>query len=132
MRVRENPRLAVQGVDAVPALNAWTPPHGAHGRGTVGCLDVYPDSRNVVPERVTLTVELRAAADASLTAMDSALRAACSMGGEEAGIAVVVEQVVWLPPQPFAAELIAAVQQGAGTLGLASMDVISGAGHEAV
>ena len=29
LSVRENLRLAAQGVDAVRALNAWTPPHGA-------------------------------------------------------------------------------------------------------
>ncbi|MFP3624409.1 ATP-binding cassette domain-containing protein, partial [Burkholderia sp. SIMBA_051] len=29
LSVRENLRLAAQGVDAVRALNAWTPPRGA-------------------------------------------------------------------------------------------------------
>ncbi|HEY2606822.1 ABC transporter ATP-binding protein [Paraburkholderia sp. RL18-103-BIB-C] len=33
LSVRENLRLAAQGVDAVRALNAWTPPHGALAHG---------------------------------------------------------------------------------------------------
>jgi N-carbamoyl-L-amino-acid hydrolase len=118
--------------DLIHAVNRIALDHAPHGRGTVGWLDVHPNSRNVIPGRVTLTVDLRAADDATLTAMDSALRAACSLAGEQAGIEVGVEQVVYFPPQPFAAELVGAVKQGADTLGFSSMDVISGAGHDAV
>ncbi|MFM0011122.1 Zn-dependent hydrolase [Paraburkholderia sediminicola] len=118
--------------DLIHAVNRIALDHAPHGRGTVGWLDVYPNSRNVIPGRVTLTVDLRAADDASLTEMDAALRAVCSTAGEKASITVDVEQVVYFPPQPFAADLVAAVQQGADTLGFSSMDVISGAGHDAV
>jgi N-carbamoyl-L-amino-acid hydrolase len=78
--------------------------------------------------RVTLTVDLRAADDAALTAMDAALRATCAA----AALPVDVEQVVYFAPQPFAAPLVAAVRDSAEALGLSSMDVISGAGHDAV
>jgi N-carbamoyl-L-amino-acid hydrolase len=118
--------------DLIHAVNRIALDHAPHGRGTVGWLDVHPNSRNVIPGRVTLTVDLRAADDASLTAMDAALCAACSAAGEKSGIAVDVEQVVYFPPQPFAANLVAAVKRGADALGFPSMDVISGAGHDAV
>jgi len=118
--------------DLIHAVNRIALDHAPHGRGTVGWLDVHPNSRNVIPGRVTLTVDLRAADDATLTAMDTALRAACSNAAGKAGIAVDVEQVVYFPPQPFAADLVAAVKRGADTLGFSSMDVISGAGHDAV
>jgi N-carbamoyl-L-amino-acid hydrolase len=118
--------------DLIHAVNRIALDHAPHGRGTVGWLDVHPNSRNVIPGRVTLTVDLRAADDTTLTAMDAALRAACSVAGKKSGIAVDVEQVVYFPPQPFAAELVGAVKQGADGLGLSSMDVISGAGHDAV
>jgi Acetylornithine deacetylase/Succinyl-diaminopimelate desuccinylase and related deacylases len=118
--------------DLIHAVNRIALDHAPHGRGTVGWLDVHPNSRNVIPGRVTLTVDLRAADDASLTEMDAALRAACATAGEKTGIQVDVEQVVYFPPQPFAADLVAAVQQGADMLGFSSMGVISGAGHDAV
>ncbi|MFM0211764.1 Zn-dependent hydrolase [Paraburkholderia sediminicola] len=118
--------------DLIHAVNRIALDHAPHGRGTVGWVDVHPNSRNVIPGRVTLTVDLRAADDASLTEMDAALRAACAVAGEKTGITVDVEQVVYFPPQPFAADLVAAVQHGADTLGFSSMDVISGAGHDAV
>ena len=118
--------------DLIHAVNRIALDHAPHGRGTVGWFDVHPNSRNVIPGRVTLTVDLRAADDASLTEMDAALRTACATAGEKTGITVDVEQVVYFPPQPFAADLVAAVQQGADTLGFSSMGVISGAGHDAV
>ncbi|WGS54277.1 Zn-dependent hydrolase [Paraburkholderia sp. D15] len=118
--------------DLIHAVNRIALDHAPHGRGTVGWLNVHPNSRNVIPGRVTLTVDLRAADDATLTAMDEALRAACSQASAQAGITVDVEPVVYFPPQPFAADLVAAVKQGADSLGFSSMDVISGAGHDAV
>ncbi|MDR6391364.1 Zn-dependent hydrolase [Paraburkholderia phenoliruptrix] len=118
--------------DVIHAVNRIALDHAPHGRGTVGWLDVHPNSRNVIPGRVKLTVDLRAADDATLTAMDSALRALCEAAGKQAGIEVAIEPVVYFPPQPFASDLVAAVKQGADMLGLSSMDVISGAGHDAV
>jgi len=106
--------------------------HAPHGRGTVGWIDVHPNSRNVIPGRVTLTVDLRAADDASLSSMDAALRAACAQAAKGAGMRIDVEQVVYFPPQPFDRKLVETVRAGAVALGLPSMNVISGAGHDAV
>jgi N-carbamoyl-L-amino-acid hydrolase len=114
--------------DLIRDVNRIALDHAPHGRGTVGWVDVHPNSRNVIPGRVTLTVDLRAADDAALTAMDAALRATCAA----AALPVDVEQVVYFAPQPFAAPLVAAVRDSAEALGLSSMDVISGAGHDAV
>ncbi|UOB60419.1 Zn-dependent hydrolase [Burkholderia pyrrocinia] len=118
--------------DLVRAVNGIARAHPPHGRGTVGWVDVYPNSRNVIPGRVTLTVDLRAADDATLAAMDAALRATCADLGASAGMRIDVEQVVYFPPQPFDATLVEQVRAGASALGLSSMNVISGAGHDAV
>ncbi|WP_420213054.1 Zn-dependent hydrolase [Burkholderia aenigmatica] len=118
--------------DLVRAVNGIACAHPPHGRGTVGWVDVHPNSRNVIPGRVTLTVDLRAADDVTLSAMDAALRAACTDLGTSAGMRIDVEQVVYFPPQPFDATLVEQVRAGAGALGLSSMNVISGAGHDAV
>jgi N-carbamoyl-L-amino-acid hydrolase len=39
---------------------------------------------------------------------------------------------VYFAPQPFDAALVESVREGAGALGLSSMDAVSGAGHDAV
>ena len=43
-----------------------------------------------------------------------------------------VEQVVYFAPQPFAPALVQSVRDGARDLSLSAMDVVSGAGHDAV
>ncbi len=103
-----------------------------HARGTVGSLEVHPNSRNVIPGRVKLSVDLRAPDDAQLLDMDAALRAACARIAAERGLAIGVEQVVYFPPQPFTPHLVEAVRANAADLGYSCMDVVSGAGHDAV
>jgi len=114
--------------DLVRTVNRIALDHAPHGRGTVGWMDVHPNSRNVIPGRVKLTVDLRAADDATLLAMDHALRDACA----QASLPVTVDEVVYFAPQPFADALVASVRESADALGFTSMDVVSGAGHDAV
>jgi N-carbamoyl-L-amino-acid hydrolase len=117
--------------ELVRRVNAIALAEQPHGRGTVGCLDVFPNSRNVIPGRVRLTVDFRHADDAGLGRMDAALRAA-ALELAPAGITAEVNPVVYFPPQPFDAELVEGVRQGARGAGLSCMDVVSGAGHDAV
>jgi len=103
-----------------------------HARGTVGTLNVFPASRNVIPGRVQLTADLRAPDDAQLSAMDADFRAACARIAEESSMPIEIEQVVYFPPQPFAPHLVGSVRSKAEQLGYSHMDVVSGAGHDAV
>jgi N-carbamoyl-L-amino-acid hydrolase len=103
-----------------------------HARGTVGSLEVFPNSRNVIPGRVKLSVDLRAPDDAQLQDMDTALRAACTRIAAECQVQVAVEQVVYFPPQPFTPRLVESVRASTANLGYSSMDAVSGAGHDAV
>jgi N-carbamoyl-L-amino-acid hydrolase len=130
MDSRRDALLVAAGL--IAQVNRVALTHAPHGRGTVGWLDVHPNSRNVIPGRVTFTVDLRAADDVALSAMDAELRAACSAAAAQAGVSIDVEQVVYFPPQPFDGALVEAVRMGAQTLGLPAMDVVSGAGHDAV
>jgi N-carbamoyl-L-amino-acid hydrolase len=129
MPLRRDALLVAAGL--VQRVHAIALAEQPHGRGTVGCLDVFPNSRNVIPGRVRLTVDFRHADDAGLARMDAALRAAVREVAS-AGIAVDVTPVVDFPPQPFDAELVEWVRQGARRAGLSCMDVVSGAGHDAV
>ncbi|MET4575002.1 Zn-dependent hydrolase [Ottowia thiooxydans] len=103
-----------------------------HARGTVGFLEVFPNSRNVIPGRVKFSVDLRAPDDAQLTDMDADIRAACERIAKESGTSINIEQVVYFPPQPFAPSLVEAVRRNAQDMGYSTMDCVSGAGHDAV
>ena len=112
-------------------VNAIALAEQPHGRGTVGSVDVFPNSRNVIPGRVRFTVDFRHADEAGLGRMDAALRAAVAQLARP-GIEIAVEQVVSFPPQPFDAGLIEQVRGAAARAGLSHRDVASGAGHDAV
>ena len=112
-------------------VNAIAQAEQPDARGTVGQLVVHPGSRNTIPGQVRFTVDFRHADDAGLLRMDAALRAAAAqLAGP--GLQIDIEQVVYFPPQPFDPVLVDGVRQGARRAGLSVMDVVSGAGHDAV
>ena len=128
MDQRRDALLAAAGL--IQQVNAIALRHPPHARATVGWLDVFPNSRNVIPGRVGLSVDLRAADDETLAAMDDELHDACRR--LPAGLDAACRQVVYFAPQPFAPELVEQVARSAGSLGYPSMPVVSGAGHDAV
>ena len=106
--------------------------HGPDGRGTVGQVQVHPNSRNVIPGRVRFSIDLRNSSDALCDAMDADIRAAAARVSAETGLPVQIEPVSAYPAQPFDAGCIDAVAGAAHQLGLSAMPVVSGAGHDAV
>ena len=102
------------------------------GRSTVGMMTVHPNSRNVVPGRVFFTVDLRHPDDARLAAMGETLGEAVRRVAAEDGLEVEMDEIFTFAAQPFDADCIRAVRAGAERLGLSHMDIVSGAGHDAV
>jgi beta-ureidopropionase / N-carbamoyl-L-amino-acid hydrolase len=106
--------------------------HGPHGRGTVGMVQVHPNSRNVIPGRVKFSIDLRNADDAACDAMDADIRGVAARLSAESGLHIDIEPVSAYPAQPFHAECVSAVTRAAEALGYSHMPVVSGAGHDAV
>lgn len=103
-----------------------------HGRGTVGELHAHPGSRNVIPGRVRMTADLRHEDEATLTRMDQALRQACKDVAAAHHVEVELKDVQYFRPTPFDPDLVGKVRQGAASRGLPAMDIVTGAGHDAV
>ncbi|HVL56538.1 MAG TPA: M20/M25/M40 family metallo-hydrolase, partial [Burkholderiaceae bacterium] len=103
-----------------------------YARGTVGRIVCEPNSRNVIPGRVALTVDLRNADDATLSAMAAALRQAGAAAARAEQVEVAIDEVVYFPPCAFDASLVASVEQSAAALGHSCRRIASGAGHDAV
>jgi N-carbamoyl-L-amino-acid hydrolase len=101
------------------------------GRGTVGQVSVFPNSRNVIPGRVRFTVDFRHARAEALARMDARLREAAAELARP-GIEIQVEQVVEYLPTAFDAQLADLVREGARRGGHSHQDIVSGAGHDAV
>ena len=130
MDLRRDAMLAAARI--VTGVNELALSHAPHGRGTVGWIDNFPNSRNVIPGRVKITVDLRAADDATLDAMDAGLRQLCESTQSASGVEVQVEPVVYFPPQAFDEQLVSYIDSCARAMGMSAMPVVSGAGHDAV
>jgi N-carbamoyl-L-amino-acid hydrolase len=103
-----------------------------HGRGTVGFVQVYPNSRNVIPGEVRFSVDLRNIDDPALDRMDAELRAAVAEIAAIPGISAELKQVSYYPPVPFHSACVNSVRSAAGQLGYSHMPAVSGAGHDAI
>ena len=106
--------------------------HPPNGRGTVGMVQVHPNSRNVIPGRVKFSIDMRNASDALVDAMDADIRAVAARLSAESGLQIQLEQVSAYPAQAFHKDCIQAVARAAEKLGYSNMPAVSGAGHDAV
>ncbi|MDH0049588.1 Zn-dependent hydrolase [Comamonas terrigena] len=106
--------------------------HPPHGRGTVGMVQVHPNSRNVIPGQVKFSIDLRNASDADCDAMDADIRAVAARISQASGLPIEITLVSNYPAQPFHADCVDAVARAAKALGYSHMPAVSGAGHDAV
>ncbi|HUN49937.1 MAG TPA: Zn-dependent hydrolase, partial [Candidatus Sulfotelmatobacter sp.] len=104
--------------------------HQPFACATVGLMQVSPNSRNTIPGKVFFTIDFRHPDDATLSQMDMEMRASAERIAGEIGLELKLEQIWYSPPVKFDANCVSAVQNGAATLGLSSMPIISGAGHD--
>ena len=106
--------------------------HTPHGRGTVGMVQVFPNSRNVIPGRVKFSIDLRNSTDALVDQMADEVKAFAAKAAQESGLDVKIELVSSYPAQIFHSDCVDAVGRAAQKLGYSNMPAVSGAGHDAV
>jgi beta-ureidopropionase / N-carbamoyl-L-amino-acid hydrolase len=105
---------------------------GEDGRGTVGQLLVFPNSRNVVPGEVRFSVEFRHPTDAEVDVLDREFPPAAQAIADGCGVQLELTTLFKIPAQPFDAGCVDLVRQGAAKLGYSTREIVSGAGHDAV
>jgi N-carbamoyl-L-amino-acid hydrolase len=129
MHLRRDALLAASRlVQAVNRIALATP----DSRGTVGMMQVKPNSRNVIPGEVLFSIDLRSATDAGLESMEAALREDAAGVARDARVEISIERAVEFPPSVFDAGCVDAVRRGAELLGCTWRDIVSGAAHDAV
>lgn len=105
---------------------------GEDGRGTVGFLEVIPNSRNVVPGAVRFSVEFRHPDDATLDRLDHDFEPAAFAIAREAGLKLTLTRLFKFKAQPFDPDCVGLVESAAARLGYTARKIVSGAGHDAV
>ncbi|MBC3929956.1 Zn-dependent hydrolase [Undibacterium sp. CY21W] len=103
-----------------------------YGRGTVGMVQVFPNSRNVIPGEVKFSIDLRNVSSELLDTMHQEILAFVEQTSNNSGLQISVERVSYYPPCPFHPDCVDAVRNATATLGYSTMDVVSGAGHDAI
>jgi N-carbamoyl-L-amino-acid hydrolase len=126
---RDALQVATTIMQEVVAIANRYPPYG---RGTVGMVQVFPNSRNVIPGQVKFSIDLRNVNDELLNTMHEEITAFIDKTRQDSGLTIDLERVSYYPPCPFHPDCVDAVRAATATLGYSSMDVVSGAGHDAI
>ena len=99
--------------------------------GAIGHIDVYPNSRNIIPEKIVFTVDFRSHILPILEEMVAEFNARAPGLCAEVGVKFKAEVVGFFDPPAFDETLVARVRDAAERLGYSHMDIVSGAGHDA-
>lgn len=129
MNARVNASLAAARI--IEKAHQLAMDHQPNALCGVGHIDVTPNSRNVLPNKVVLTVDIRSADPLRLQALYEEMtdhgRQICS----ELNVGCEVAGVGHFAPVSFDDTLAGSVRKAAERLGYRHMDLTSGAGHDA-
>ena len=112
----------------VDVANQYAP----HGRGTVGMVQVFPNSRNVIPGRVQFSIDIRHTDAVILDQMTAELKECIQSIATNKSIKIDLQEVSYFTPCNFDEGCIQTIRKAAQDLGYSHMDVVSGAGHDAI
>jgi N-carbamoyl-L-amino-acid hydrolase len=99
--------------------------------GTVGHLEVFPNVRNVIPGRVRHTIELRDLDPTKIRAIGDRIRTLAATIAADTHTDIAVRLVEHDDPAIASPKVQAAIEDSAKALGLSTMHLPSGAGHDA-
>ena len=99
--------------------------------GAIGHIDVYPNSRNIIPGQIVCTIDMRTHLLDKLQSMVAELEERAPKLCEEIDVEFECSIVGQFDPPAFDEGCVSAVREAAEELGYSHMDIISGAGHDA-
>ena len=99
--------------------------------GAIGHIDIYPNSRNIIPGQIVCTIDMRTHLLDKLQSMVAELEERAPKLCEEIGVEFECSIVGQFDPPAFDEGCVSAVREAAEELGYSHMDIISGAGHDA-
>lgn len=99
---------------------------------TFGRIEVSPNAANAVPGEAVMTLEVRSGDEAAVKAFGEALVRDLRPALEELRLTVTSEPISHVAPTACAHEIRKAIADASASLGLATRDLPSGAGHDGV
>ena len=129
MRMRKN---AGRGLALITELvHEIAMKHQPNAVGAIGHIDVYPNSRNIIPGQIVCTVDMRTHLIDILEDMVSEFEERAPKLCSDIGVEFECSIVGQFNPPAFDEDCVSAVREAAVELGYSHMDIVSGAGHDA-
>ena len=129
MPMRKNAgRGLAQVTELVHAIAMANAPNAV---GAIGHIDVYPNSRNIIPGKAVFTVDFRSHELETLDRMVNRLMDEAPKLCADIGVEFSAGIVGQFDPPAFDEDCVTMIREAAERLGYAHRDIISGAGHDA-
>ncbi|MGF1476412.1 MAG: Zn-dependent hydrolase [Geminicoccaceae bacterium] len=129
MPMRVNAGLGAARITQLVGEIAWS--HEPHGVGAIGHMDIYPNSRNIIPGKVVFTVDFRHPDKSVIADMERQLCDGARKIADEIGLTMEIEEVGAFDPVTFDEGCVSALRNAAERLGYSHRNIVSGAGHDA-
>jgi len=130
MQYRKDPVKVLS--DLLPKIYKLADTYGPDAKVTIGYVDAVPGVRNTVPGSLTVAIDLRHPDDASLSMMHKNLEDVIRKIDGKTGVASTLNEIWYSPPVNFSQKCIASTKNAAEKLEIPAMEIVSGAGHDAV
>ena len=104
---------------------------GGNMVATVGEIQNYPNSRNIIPDKVHFTVDIRSWDDDHALKAWEAVRKDFENIAARRGCPIKIEETWRVEHSPFDEKLVQRILNVADDLGYSSLRMVSGAGHDA-
>ena len=131
MEMRKDALVAT--AELISRLDANARAAGPHGRTTVKINHGYPENtRNTITGEALLSVDIRHPEPEAFERLDQDLRAIAESIAADRGVSITIDEIWVSPPVIFDQACVEAVRGAARILGYDHMDIVSGAGHDAV
>jgi N-carbamoyl-L-amino-acid hydrolase len=104
---------------------------GGNMVATVGEIQNYPNSRNIIPDKVHFTVDIRSWDDDHALKAWEVVRKDFEDIAARRGCPIKIEETWRVEHSPFDEKLVQGILNAADDLGYSSLHMVSGAGHDA-
>lgn len=129
MPMRKNAGLGMARVLELVDAVAWS--HKPDAVGAAGHIEVFPNSRNVIPGKVVFTVDFRSPEIDVIADMENRLKKEGEEICSQMGLDIAFEKIGGFDPVKFDPDCVNAVRNATERLGYSHRNIISGAGHDA-
>ena len=129
MNVRKDTSLALSEI--ILAVNHIANKNQPNALGSVGHIEVSPNSRNVIAGNSLFTVDIRSPDINKLVKMENELKQMTSDICKKYKIEFEMDQIGGFDPVAFDKECLNNIRNSANKFGYSHKDIVSGAGHDA-